>query len=122
MALIPTSVWKDRIPFVLLFGISTSADLFQAKLPNRVIRSIESRVIQIASVESEKLFMALHKDSFGSIPSNVDNAGASSQVTLWLGPNISKRISDRQRDILQRPSAVINIFKVAIRMCVKLYD
>ena len=109
-----SSVWKDRIPFIVLFGIGTSAELFQSKLPNRAIHAVDSQVFPIAITNPEELFIAMQQSQFGSSTSGSPALNPKPRTCLWLGPNISKRILDRQKETLQRPSALIGAFKVMI--------
>lgn len=112
--LIASSVWKDRIPFIILYGIGTSAELFQSKLPNRAIHAIESQVFPIAITNTEELFIAMQQSHFSSGASGSPALNLKPRTCLWLGPNISKRILDRQKETLQRPSALVGAFKVMI--------
>ena len=43
------SAWKDRIPFVLLLGLSTTVDLFEARLPRSTIRLLDCRLFDASA-------------------------------------------------------------------------
>ncbi|KAE8447607.1 hypothetical protein EG329_010578 [Mollisiaceae sp. DMI_Dod_QoI] len=52
------SSWIDRIPFVLLFGIATSLDLFQERLPRIASRSLHGAQFDVEQTSSlvERIF------------------------------------------------------------------
>ncbi|KAL9104473.1 MAG: hypothetical protein Q9163_000566 [Psora crenata] len=47
------SSWCDRIPFVLLFGIATTVELFQSKLSNSAFRCIQGERFEVQYVDIE---------------------------------------------------------------------
>lgn len=75
--------WSDRIPFVLLFGISTSIDIFKDKLSLGITSRL--RIVEFSTdhVDSEHIFQATISPKI-SCP--------------WLGPNISRAILQRGDD------------------------
>ena len=63
------SAWRDRIPFVLLLGISTTVDLFEARLPKSTIRLLNCRHFD-ASIRVNpclEIYQKLHSPSHGSV-------------------------------------------------------
>lgn len=75
--------WSDRIPFVLLFGISTSIDIFKDKLSLDISSRLRSVEFGTDCVDSEQIFQATISPKI-SCP--------------WLGPNISRAIFQRGDD------------------------
>lgn len=77
LKLTSSRAWSDRIPFVLLFGISTSIDSFKDKLSLGVTSHLRSMEFSTDPVDSEHIFQAIISPKI-SCP--------------WLGPNISRAI------------------------------
>ena len=94
------SSWQDRIPFILIFEIATSIELFREKLSRQTIRrlrgeSFETRnAIEILDV----LFQA------ATTPD--------SSKSLWLGAATSKLLLDRQTEHVQSAKGLISGLKV----------
>lgn len=84
------SSWLDRLPFVLLFGIATSAESFEDRLSGKSLRYLEGQKFDVTQSDEivEKLFSATI---------------ARTDVPLRIGPNVARRILDRQRDHVQNP-------------------
>ncbi|KAF1996241.1 hypothetical protein P154DRAFT_443665 [Amniculicola lignicola CBS 123094] len=80
--------WRDRLPFVLLFGIATSAESFEDRLSGRTTRYLEGQKFDVTQSDEiiEKLFSAIV---------------ASTNVPLRIGPGLSRRILERQKDHVQ---------------------
>ena len=77
--------WSDRIPFVLLFGISTSIDIFQARLSQSTTRLMQCTSFEMVNVDVEDLF-------------RVCLEGASSSVkSLWPGAGYMQSIFRTQK-------------------------
>lgn len=97
-----TSSWRDRITFILLFGIATSVDLFHDKLPRSSLRCLHGAKFDVARVEEslESVFIAT-------------TARTNSQ-TLWLGSLLSKTLLERQRDHVQSVQAFLMALKVRV--------
>lgn len=93
------SCWKDRIPFVLIFGVATSIESLQISLSKRAVRCIRGRRFDVvaADVALERLFADIHAD----------------QVSLWLGANLCHSIFQRQKDLLQNPQTIIDSVQYA---------
>ncbi|KAI9758803.1 MAG: hypothetical protein M4579_002817 [Chaenotheca gracillima] len=89
--------WLDRIPFVALFGIATSEEIFHQKLPNAAIRCLRGERFDVERSEEslERLF----------------NDATSASSMLRLGPGLSGMLLDRQRDHVQSVEAFISAVK-----------
>lgn len=65
------SAWRDRIPFVLLLGISTTVDLFEARLSKSTVRLLDCKLFD-ASVGADpclEMYKSLHDQSDALLPS-----------------------------------------------------
>ena len=102
-----TSSWSDRIPFVILFGIATSVELFQEKLSGDTINYLDGSAFAIQQVDVEEIFKAFQSE----------------QSTLWIGPGLGRIILQRQKDYIQSPSTFINSLKVktTVPPCLSLH-
>lgn len=82
------SSWLDRLPFILLFGIATSADSFEDRLSGRSLRYLEGERFDVTQSDDilEKLFSAT--------VASLDNR-------LFIGPQLCRRMLDRQKDHVQ---------------------
>lgn len=80
--------WLDRLPFVLLFGIATSAESFEERLSGHSLRYLQGQKFDVTQSDDtiEKLFRA---------------TVASTHVGLHIGSNICRRMLDRQKDHVQ---------------------
>ncbi|WEW58502.1 Origin recognition complex subunit 3 [Emydomyces testavorans] len=82
--------WHDRIPLVLLFGVATSVDLLEARLPRSTVNMLHGKCFDIRdpgdSVKRIFLELETHPDS-----------------TLWLGHGVSKLLLERSEDHFQNP-------------------
>lgn len=92
------SSWKDRIPFVLLFNIATSIELFEEKLSQSTIKLLKGTRFDLAEVDFDVLFTAAMR-----------HVGPSSVV---LGPGLSNTILKRHRETLQSNNDFIRTLKV----------
>jgi len=79
------SSWVDRLPFVFLFGITTTLDLFEARLPRSVIRLLAATTFDVSSLD----------DNFYRIFQTVQD---SNDIALWLGPSICSLLLERSKD------------------------
>jgi origin recognition complex subunit 3 len=86
--LIAYSSWLDRLPFVLLFGIATSAESFEDRLSGKSLRYLEGQKFDVTQSDEiiEKMFRV---------------TVASSGTPLRIGPNLCRRMLDRQKDHVQ---------------------
>ncbi|EFQ87211.1 hypothetical protein PTT_17359 [Pyrenophora teres f. teres 0-1] len=80
--------WLDRLPFVLLFGIATSAENFEERLSGNSSRYLEGQKFDVTQSDEiiERLFAATI---------------ASTDICLQIGPNLCRRMLDRQKDHVQ---------------------
>ncbi|KAH0544505.1 hypothetical protein FGG08_001404 [Glutinoglossum americanum] len=94
------SSWLDRIPFVVLFGVATSIEIFHEKLPRSAIRCLQGEKFDVERVEEslEKVF---------------DDALLGPQSALRLGPALCRQLLDRQKDHIQNVQAFVSALKYA---------
>ncbi|KAE9381721.1 origin recognition complex subunit [Stipitochalara longipes BDJ] len=94
------SSWADRIPFVLLFGIATSLDLFRERLQSSASRLLDGMQFDIEQTSSlvEKIFQ---------------KAVAGSGVPLRLGSGLISSLMERQYDHVQSVQSFIAALKYA---------
>ena len=92
------SSWNDRIPFILLFGIATSVDLFQEKLSQTTLRLLHGSEFEVNQLDVEALFKAVTYPDLSSSP--------------WLGAGLSRMILQRHRDHVQTSTDFIRTVKV----------
>ncbi|KAH7086769.1 origin recognition complex subunit [Paraphoma chrysanthemicola] len=80
--------WLDRLPFVLLFGIATSAESFEDRLSAMSLRYLEGEKFDVTQSDDiiEKLFSA---------------TVANTDARLHIGPSLCRRMLDRQKDHVQ---------------------
>lgn len=92
---------------MLLFGIATSVELFQEKLSRDTIRYLDGSAFNVQQADVEDLFKAFQSE----------------QPTLWVGPELSRFILQRQKDYIQSHSTFFNSLKVPTTMlsCVSLH-
>ncbi|MCJ1242868.1 hypothetical protein MMC30_000064 [Trapelia coarctata] len=98
------SSWQGRIPFVLLFEIATSVELFQEKLPRATIRRLQGTSFETkdAAETLELMFEAFTSPRQSRL--------------LYIGPNVSKMLLDRQMEYTQSAQAFIGSLKYAHMM------
>lgn len=94
--------WKDRIPFVLLLGLSTAVELFEARLPKSIIRLLDCRLFDASPGGDHCLQM------YQSLQSRSDS------LAPVLGPVASGVLFEMSRD--QDASAAS--FSLAIKYAV----
>jgi len=92
------SSWSDRIPFVLLFSIATSIELFQSKLSRETIRRLSGAEFQVNRVDTDLIFQDIHYQ----------------EPALFFGPSISSLILGQQHDFIQSPAAFAQTLKVIL--------
>jgi origin recognition complex subunit 3 len=91
----------DRIPFVLLYGIATSVELFNERLSraaSRCLYGVQFDVEQTSSV-LESVFQKVI---------------AGSKASLRLGPELTSSIMERQHDHVQSIQAFTAALKVIL--------
>lgn len=94
------STWFDRIPFVLLFGIATSAESFEDRLAGRSLRYLEGQQFDVIQSDDmlEKVFRV---------------AVANPNLGLRVGPLLTRRILERQKDHVQNVQDFVESLKYA---------
>lgn len=92
------SSWSDRIPFILLFSIATSVELFQSKLSRDPIRHLSGAEFQVKRIDFERIFKDIHHQ----------------ELTLFLGSTISNLILQQHKDFIQSPTAFVQTVKVIL--------
>ncbi|KAJ0421026.1 origin recognition complex subunit 3 N-terminus-domain-containing protein [Aspergillus carlsbadensis] len=93
------SSWHDRIPLTLLFGISTSVELFEARLPRSSIALLKGR------------FFELHEASncVDHIYERIQAEGGK----LWLGRGLTGVLFEKSKDYFQTPESFCRTVKYA---------
>jgi len=102
-----SSSWHDRIPLTLLFGISTSVELFEARLPRSSIALLKGR------------FFELHEAS-----NCVDHIYERIQAEcgkLWLGRTLTSVLFEKSSDHFQTPESFCRTVKVSSRYLLIYY-
>lgn len=94
------SSWLDRIHFVLLFGIATSVELFEDRLPRSTVRLMQGRRFDIQGSGSsiDDIFQTLEQGENGKV---------------WLGHGVSSMLLERSREYIQSPETFVNSVKVS---------
>jgi origin recognition complex subunit 3 len=93
--------WTDRVPFVLLIGISTTVELFEARLPKSAIRILTPSVFDISSHPNNpihEIFMATQND-----PDN----------RLWFGPVAAGALLEKFKEQETTPEMFSRAIKYA---------
>lgn len=85
---------------MLLFGVATSIELFQEKLSKDTIRYLDGSAFDVRQADVEDIFKAFQVE----------------QTTLWVGPELSRAILDRQKDYIHSHSTFVNSLKVPTTM------
>ncbi|KAL5381457.1 hypothetical protein DPSP01_007171 [Paraphaeosphaeria sporulosa] len=92
--------WLDRLPFVLLFGIATSSESFEDRLLGKSLRYLDGQQFDVTQSDDiiEKLFRATvaHPDT-----------------EPHIGPNLCRRILERQKDHVQNIQDFVHGLKYA---------
>jgi origin recognition complex subunit 3 len=89
----------DRIPFVLLFGVATSVELFQERLTKSASRCLYGIQVDV-------------EQTSGVIERIFQKAVASPGAVLQLGPEVLSILMERQLDHLQSVQSFIAAIKV----------
>ncbi|TPX25054.1 hypothetical protein DIZ76_010503 [Coccidioides immitis] len=82
--------WQDRIPLVFLFGVATSVDLFESRLPRSSVSLLQGRCFDI-------------RDSVDSIQRIFFDLETCPDGTLWLGHRVSNLLVEQSEDHFQSP-------------------
>lgn len=94
------SAYLDRIPFVLLFGVATSIELFHEKIPKAVIRKMSGERFDVE--RADECFAQVFTD-----------AVISDKAVLKLGASLCGFLLERCRDHTQSIQAFIAALKVS---------
>lgn len=94
------SSWLDRLPFILLFGIATSAENFEDRLAGKTSGFLEGQKFDVT--QSDEIIERL----FGATVASTD-------ARLRIGPNLSRRMLDRQKDHVQNVQDFVDGLKYA---------
>lgn len=86
------SSWIDRLPIVLLFGIATTTELFEARLPKTITRLLDGKAFDISP----------RNDTFHNVYQCVQNDPG---TKLWLGPGLSSVLLGRSQDQDESPDS-----------------
>lgn len=100
----PPSSWLDRIPFTLLFGISTSIELFEGRLPRSSVALLRGK------------YFELHESS-NCVDRIYDRLQAEPDGVFWLGRNITGVLFERSSDYFNTPEA----FSRTVKVCLSAY-
>jgi origin recognition complex subunit 3 len=94
------SSWLDRLPFILLFGIATSAESFEDRLSGKSLRYLDGQKFDVTQSDEiiEKLFKATIAYANELVSESTEEY---TTVLPRIGPNIAQRILDRQKDHVQ---------------------
>ncbi|CZS94593.1 hypothetical protein WAI453_013319 [Rhynchosporium graminicola] len=97
------SSWSDRIPFLLLFGIATSVDLFNERLSRSASRSLKGRKFDVEQTSSqlERIFQT---------------AVSGAEASLRLGTKLVSELIERQQDHFQSVQSFVEALKYSY-MC-----
>lgn len=90
------SSWNDRIPFVLLFSIATSIELFQSKLPRETVRRLSGSSFHVKQIDVQQIFQIIHHE----------------ESALFFGSGLSSQILEQNRDFIQSFSAFAGTLRV----------
>ncbi|KAL4927905.1 putative origin recognition complex subunit 3 [Aspergillus undulatus] len=93
------SSWLDRIPITLLFGISTSVDLFEGRLPRSSVSLLKGR------------YFELHGAS--NCVDHIYERIQAEDGKFWLGRNITGVLFEKSSDYFQTPEAFCRTVKYA---------
>ncbi|RAL07454.1 putative origin recognition complex subunit 3 [Aspergillus homomorphus CBS 101889] len=94
------SSWVDRIPFTLIFGISTSVELFEGRLPRSTVALLRGRYFEIHEAKNcvDRIYGRIQAEQDGK---------------FWLGRNITSVLFEKSSDSFQTPEAFSRTVKYA---------
>jgi origin recognition complex subunit 3 len=92
------SSWLDRIPLTLLFGISTSVELFEGRLPRSSVSLLKGRYFELHGASN----------CVDHIYERVQAEGG----RFWLGRNLTGVLFEKSNDYFQTPEAFCRTLKV----------
>ncbi|RAH76418.1 origin recognition complex subunit [Aspergillus japonicus CBS 114.51] len=94
------SSWLDRIPLTLIFGISTSVELFEGRLPRSTVALLRGRYFEIHEASNcvDRIYGRIQAEQDGK---------------FWLGRNITSVLFEKSSDSFQTPEAFSRTVKYA---------
>ncbi|KAI9044610.1 putative origin recognition complex subunit 3 [Aspergillus affinis] len=94
------SSWLDRIPFTLLFGISTSVELFEGRLPRSSVALLRGKYFEIHEASNcvDRIYERIQAEEDGQ---------------LWIGRSITNILLEKSSDFFQTPEAFSRTVKYA---------
>ncbi|KAL4977821.1 origin recognition complex subunit 3 N-terminus-domain-containing protein [Aspergillus desertorum] len=93
------SSWLDRIPLTLLFGISTSVELFEGRLPRSSVSLLKGRYFELHGASN----------CVDHIYERIQAEGG----RFWLGRNLTGVLFEKSNDYFQTPEAFCRTLKYA---------
>lgn len=99
------SSWTDRLPLVLIFGIATSIELFEGRLPRSVVNRLQGTRFDMQGSENliDRIYIQIQLR-----PKNQN------QYIIWLGPRLSDMLLENSREHFQSPEAFARSVKVSL--------
>ncbi|RDW81778.1 putative origin recognition complex subunit 3 [Aspergillus mulundensis] len=93
------SSWLDRIPLTLLFGISTSVELFEGRLPRSSVSLLKGKYFELHGASNcvDRIYERVQTE-----------AGK-----FWLGRNLTGVLFEKSNDYFQTPEAFCRTVKYA---------
>ncbi|KKY28536.1 putative origin recognition complex subunit [Phaeomoniella chlamydospora] len=91
--------WEDRIPFVILFQVATSADVFEARLPSSTVQMLYGKKFQPQS----------HNNSFQDM---FRTMCLSDTTLVWFGTDATKALLEQSKEQTTTPESLALSFKV----------
>jgi origin recognition complex subunit 3 len=95
------SSWSDRISFVLLFGVATSVEVFEERLPQSSLKHLERRSFN--AVQSQELLERIFCSTI-----------VGSNIPFRIGPNLAQAIIKRPKENIQSPNEFIDALQVCV--------
>ncbi|KAL4996536.1 origin recognition complex subunit 3 N-terminus-domain-containing protein [Aspergillus recurvatus] len=93
------SSWLDRIPLTLLFGISTSVELFEGRLPRSSVSLLKGRYFELHGASN----------CVDHIYERMQTEGG----RFWLGRNLTGVLFEKSNDYFQTPETFCRTLKYA---------
>lgn len=84
---------------MLLFGISTTVELFESRLSRSTVGLLRGKQFEIQEAE-------------GAIDRIFETLQTGAETKLWLGPHLSSSLIEKARDHFQSPQGFIREVKV----------
>ena len=91
--------WHDRIPFVLLLNVATSLDFLEQRISAAAVQSLRGEVFDVAPAAEEI--------------ERVAEVLATSDASIWIGPNLMTMILERQSDYVQSVDSLVHAIQFA---------